>query len=242
MTAASVSPTSADSRTRDRPTRLRHEYTRALLAFAISFPLGFTLAVVLEIIVPGRLALLPQLMLSWVLWSCAYAGLTSLAYGRATADELPAMVNTRQVRTWQRILAGGVDGPGFAVQFAALALASAALLPRIEAFAPSTDEGILLTVLIIATVVTAWVVVTLSYSVHYARVQISAGDGLDFPGDEPPGFMDYLYFSASVATTFGTTDVTVTSTRLRRVIMGHAVLMFVFNTVIVSLMVSALIK
>ena len=43
-----------------------------------------------------------------------------------------------------------------------------------------------------------------------------------------------------MATTFGTTDVDVTTTRLRRAVMGHAVLTFVFNTVIIALLVSAL--
>lgn len=225
-----------------RPTRLRHEHIRGLVALAISAPLGTTMTFTLEIALPGRLDILPQMLLGYVLWSLAYVLLTMIAYWRTTADQLPRMVSTRSIRTWQKVLAGGVDGPGYAVQFAALALAAAALLPRIKAFAPAPDERLLLTIVIVATVITCWVVVTTSYSVHYARVHISSGGGMDFPGGEPPSFQDYLYFSASVATTFGTTDVNITTTRLRKVVSAHAVLMFVFNTVIVGLMVSALIS
>lgn len=238
MTATSVSPSAAHA----RPTRLRHEHARALVALAISLPPAIVASFALGLYDPKETFNLPAGMLSWVLWSIAYAGLTFLAFRRATANQLPALVSTRKVRTWQRILAGGADGPGFAVQFAALALASAALLPRIEAFAPKPGEGLLLTILIVTTVATSWIVVTLSYAVHYARIHIATGEGLDFPGNEPPGFFDYLYFSAAVATTFGTTDVDVTNTRLRRVVTGHAVLTFVFNTVIIGLMVSALIS
>lgn len=34
--------------------------------------------------------------------------------------------------------------------------------------------------------------------------------GLDFPGDDEPGLIDFAYFAMAVGTTFGSTDVTVT--------------------------------
>lgn len=68
----------------------------------------------------------------------------------------------------------------------------------------------------------------------------AAARGLDFPGQSTPGFVDYLYFAASVATTFGTTDVQITSSRLRRAVTGHSVVTFVFNTVTIALLVAAL--
>lgn len=242
MTSPAPSHTPAAGRTpASRPTRLRHEYIRAVLALLISTPLTVVLSLLLGFYSTGQYFSLPATLLSWVFWSMAYALLTWIAFGRSSADQLPSLVSTRRVRTWHRVVAGGADGPGLAVQFAALALGAAALLPRIEALAPATDEGVALTVVIVATVVTSWIVATLSYAVHYARVCIDNGGGLHFPGDEPPSFVDYLYFSASVGATFGTTDVDVTSTRLRRVVTGQAVLMLVFNTVIVSLTVSALI-
>lgn len=102
------------------------------------------------------------------------------------------------------------------MQLAVLALAAAAVLPRVERFAPAATDRALLTVLIIVAVVVSWLVVTLSYAVHYAR-RDRAGGGMVFPGTDRGQFVDYLYFSISVATTFGTTDVEVTSSRMRRV-------------------------
>lgn len=136
-------------------------------------------------------------------------------------------------------MAGGSDGPGFSVQFAVAALFAAALLPRLDRFAPADGEGPLLAALIVVAVVMAIVVVTLSYAVHYARLD-TAAPGLEFPGTREPVFTDYLYLSASVATTFGTTDVQVVATRLRRAVMGHSVLTLLFNSVTIALLVSAL--
>jgi uncharacterized membrane protein len=216
--------------------RLRHEYTRAWAAVAISIPLTIISTVILTLILPDKISTLLTLMISWVSWSLAYGYLTFYVYAKTNVDELPSLVSTRGTRIWQRILAGGSDGPGFSVQLAALALVGAALLPRVNTLVQPSESAILIA-LVVTTIVTAWALVTLSYAVHYARCNITNGGGLDFPGGRKPGFPDYLYFSASVATTFGTTDVNVTSRTLRKVVAGHAILAFVFNTVI---LVSAL--
>lgn len=186
-----------------------------------------------------RLSPLTAGMLSWDLWSLAFIGLTLAAYGRADHDHLRRLVAGTPMTGWQKVLAGGQDGPGFSVQFAVIALAAAALLPRLERFAPTQGESELLTILIVLAVALSWVVVTLSYTVHYARLD-AAEHSLEFPGHDQPQFVDYLYFAAAIATTFGTTDVTVATTRMRRAVTGHAVLTFVFNTVIIALLVTAL--
>jgi uncharacterized membrane protein len=45
-----------------------------------------------------------------------------------------------------------------------------------------------------------------------------------------------------VATTFGATDVNITRPRMRRVVNLHTILTFVYNSVIVALLVSLLIR
>ena len=82
-------------------------------------------------------------------------------------------------------------------------------------------------------------VLAVGFAVHYVRLDVRHS-GLQFPGSEPPQFLDYLYFAVSVATTFGTTDVNVTDRLLRRTVTGQAVLAFAFNTVILALVLAAL--
>lgn len=219
--------------------RLRFEHVRVWVAVAVALPVAFAALLGLTIAYERELNVLTGGFLMWDLFGIAYAWLTLRVFGGAANDRLQVLVENRQVSGWAKFMAGGTDGPGFAVQFAAVALVAAALLPRLDYFAPDEEEGILLTVLIVGAVIMSLLVVTLSYTVHYARCDI-AQNGLAFPEGEAPGFTDYFYFATSVATTFGTTDVDVTSSRLRRAVAGHAVLTFVFNTVIIALLVSAL--
>lgn len=80
-----------------------------------------------------------------------------------------------------------------------------------------------------------------SFAVAYvADNSLENGKGLDFPAEKTPNWSDYIYFAIAVMTTFGTTDVTVTSSAMRRTVTVHAVVAFFFNTVIVAVLVSAL--
>lgn len=58
--------------------------------------------------------------------------------------------------------------------------------------------------------------------------------GLDFPGgDEPEGY-DFLYYSLIIGMTAQTADVNVTKTTMRKLTLIHAVVSFLFNTVLVA--------
>lgn len=85
----------------------------------------------------------------------------------------------------------------------------------------------------------SWFVVVVSYAVHYARKD-AEHPGLRFPDEGPHRFTDYFYVSLAVARTFGTTDVAVTTTRMRRTVSGYSALTFLFNTIIIALLVAAL--
>ncbi|SDL07898.1 DUF1345 domain-containing protein [Paracoccus chinensis] len=64
--------------------------------------------------------------------------------------------------------------------------------------------------------------------------------GLDFPGNRPePGPWDFLYYSFTLQMTAQTSDIAVTTTDMRRVTLGHSVLSFFYNAVIVALAVNA---
>lgn len=230
--------TTNDDRKDDDLPAQRHEHVRAGYAFAITFPIAMVAVIVIAQVSdpPGSLV---SGLLFWDLFGIAYAWLTLRVFGGSSHERLGALVAHRHQSRLRRVLSGGSDGPGFSVQFAAAALGSAALLPRVDRFAPADGEGVLLSVLIVLAVAMAIVVVTLSYAVHYARLDV-AQRGIGFPGTDRPVFTDYLYLATSVATTFGTTDVTVESTRLRKTIMGHSALTLLFNSVTIALLVSAL--
>lgn len=182
---------------------------------------------------------LGALMLLWVFYGIGYGLLTWQAFRHVTASELKRLVRRPHPRrgAWRMLLGGG-DGPDAALGLALVAFAGAAILPRIGALADPNDRAVL-SGLAIGVVAVSWVIVVLSYAVYYARLQTEHG-GLAQPGGRQQVFWDFVYFSLMVSTTFGTTDVTVHTTRMRKAVSGHAALAFVFNTVILALVVGAL--
>jgi len=180
-------------------------------------------------------------MAAWIIYGVAYDVLTWLAFHRVSAADLASLVHRpRKPGPFLRWFLGGGDGPDSALALSIVAFAGAAILPRIDAVAQGASRGLLAT-LAITTVAVSWVTVVIGYAVYYARVQSDhEGKGLDLPGGGKPVWWDYFYFSLMAMTTFGTTDIDVTTTRMRKAVSGQGALAFVFNTVILAIVVSTL--
>lgn len=88
-------------------------------------------------------------------------------------------------------------------------------------------------------VAASWINVAVCYAIHYARADLADG-GLEFPGKDHPSFVRYLYLGISVQATFGTTDVSITTDQMRRIVSSQCILSFIFNSVIVAVIVSML--
>ena len=101
--------------------------------------------------------------------------------------------------------------------------------------------------LTLSTVSSSWALLQTVYSLRYAHafygdsddsgVQKHAG-GLIFPGDRPPNYFDFAYFSFVVGMTCQVSDVQITSRRMRRITLVHSVLAFGFNTLILALLIN----
>lgn len=102
--------------------------------------------------------------------------------------------------------------------------------------------------LAVVTVLLAWTTMHTIAAVRYAHVYYAPaqdphdedGDagGLAFPGTPVPDFSDFLYYAFVVGMTAQVSDVQVTSRRMRRLTLGHGVLSFLFNTVLLALAVN----
>jgi uncharacterized membrane protein len=101
-------------------------------------------------------------------------------------------------------------------------------------------------VLILASLVLAWFFSNLIYALHYAHIFYSARreGGLRFPapdadGSRPapphcPNFWDFFYFALTIGMAFATSDVEITSPRLRRVATVHGALAFFYNLIVLA--------
>ncbi|MBB6124149.1 DUF1345 domain-containing protein [Sphingobium subterraneum] len=100
--------------------------------------------------------------------------------------------------------------------------------------------------LVIATLMLAWLFSNFIYAMHYAYLWYSPdteGDdcgGVDFPGDGPPEFWDFTYFSFTLGMTFQTSDMDITSRSIRKVVTAHCLAAFVFNLGIVAFTINVL--
>ena len=101
--------------------------------------------------------------------------------------------------------------------------------------------------LIVATLVLAWVGANMVYALHYAHLFYTRDDGgkdragVVFPGDcKEPDYWDFVYFSFTIGVALQTSDVAITSPAIRRVAIGQSVAAFVYNLVVLALAVSVL--
>jgi uncharacterized membrane protein len=101
--------------------------------------------------------------------------------------------------------------------------------------------------LTLLTVVFSWTLVHTVYGLRYAHAFYGDSDepgvnphagGLIFPGDRPPDYFDFAYFSFVVGMTCQVSDVQITSRRMRRITLFHSVLSFGFNTMILALLIN----
>ncbi len=94
----------------------------------------------------------------------------------------------------------------------------------------------------VGTIVLSWVFVHTLFTTHYAHTFYSnegPAQGLKFPEDcKEPVYWDFLYFSFTIGVAAQTADVSVTSMPMRRLVLAHSVLSFLFNTTILALAVN----
>jgi uncharacterized membrane protein len=99
--------------------------------------------------------------------------------------------------------------------------------------------------LVVGTLILAWLFSNIVYALHYAHLYYSAdggGDagGLQFPDTAEPDYWDFLYFSVTLGMTFQTSDVSIASRRMRRVVTGQCLAAFIFNLGVIAFTVNVL--
>ncbi len=128
------------------------------------------------------------------------------------------------------------------------AVASVAALGAELATAKGADAGKegLQVALGAGTIALSWGFVQTVFALHYAHDYYMAHEachgehreGLDFPGDEPPDYWDFMHFAIIIGATAQTADITIVSKAMRRVSTLHSLIAFAFNTAILALMIN----
>ena len=174
-------------------------------SFAITFLAGWN---------AGGLTLLA---LAWLLIATADAATT----GHRAAAEDPG-------RTAVTVLVILASLAGL-VAVTVLVRQPAAIAPR---------EQIELVALCLTTAMVSWTLTHTAFTLRYAHLYYGhhdqGGGGAEFPGGERPSYLDFAYLSFTVGMTFQVSDTAISSSRIRHTVLLHAVLSFVYTTMILA--------
>ena len=185
------------------------------------------------------------------LFPAAGASTFSLAYLFLTARDIPKLTPD-----YLRRHASDEDAPPFVVFVLTLAIV-AYVTTDLFVVANGSQHNLALIGLGVVSVVLAWLMIHVMWGMHYAweyyeapptnDEKAAAGKpaqrgGLDFPGDELPDGMAFVYFSLVVAMTSQTSDTDVANNKMRRIVTGHSLFSYLFNTVGVAAAVNIVVS
>jgi uncharacterized membrane protein len=127
--------------------------------------------------------------------------------------------------------------------FASSASLAAIVLELIGAKSYSSHTQHLHLALAVVTILCSWFLVHTAFALHYAHEFYESAPGskqrcLAFPGTTEPEYLDFLYFAFVLGTTSQTSDVTISSSAMRRLAFVHGVIAFFFNTTLLALVVN----
>lgn len=99
-------------------------------------------------------------------------------------------------------------------------------------------------ILIIGTLALAWLFSNTIYALHYAHLAYVHPNqgcaGIDFPETPEPVYWDFVYFAFTIGMTFQTSDVVISSQRIRKVVTAHCFAAFVFNIGVLAFTINVL--
>ncbi len=99
-------------------------------------------------------------------------------------------------------------------------------------------QRVLLIGVAVLTVMLSWTVVNTVYTLRYADQHFgSARGGIafgDWDGQQRPSYRDFAYVAFTIGMTYQVSDTTLRDPQIRRTVLGHAILSYLFGVVIVA--------
>jgi uncharacterized membrane protein len=194
----------------------------------------------------GIAALVATLLIAADVAAAVGASAFSLVYLVLTARDLPKLSPD-----YLRQHAADEDAPPLVVFVLTIGVVVYVLVALFMAVNDSSPDPARLS-MGVASVVLTWLMIQVMWGMHYAWEYYEAppkgqskrkeAAGLDFPGEAPPDGADFVYFSLVVAMTAQTADTEVTSRKMRRIVTGHGLFSYLFNTVIVAAAVNIVVS
>lgn len=198
------------------PSERRRVVTSAAVGVAVSAGLAF--------VAPWQLAVLA----GWDIAAAALAVWVWSSIGRLDAASTQTLA-TREDNS--RAASRAV------VVVACVASLGGVFLGIIKARHMAGAGAVVLTVASIVAVALAWLTVHTMFTLRYAHRYYDIGGGIDFD-DDPPTYLDFAYVAFTIGMTFQVSDTDISQRALRSLVLRHALLAYLFGTVIVGLTIN----
>lgn len=197
--------------------------------------IGAGIAAALLMPAPTRVTL--RATIGWDFGIMVYLALVLLMAARATPQAMHRRAAAEDLTRWLFLVL--MAGTAWFSMFALLGVLH-------EAHGAGGHLSVELTLLAGATILLSWLFAHTAFAIHYAHdfyadLGAKRPAGLLFPGgNREPDYWDFLYFSFVVGMTCQVSDVQVATRFWRRLVLGHGVMSFLFNTVILALCINLL--
>ena len=183
-----------------------------------------------------------SLLVGWVAAAAVFVGSTVFMF--MTTDEATLRRNARFEDENRGILTTVLlTGVCASLGVALFALRDSKVL---SAHHPVFGQWIALS-LAAATLILSWLIAQCLFVLHYAHRYFGDGDedgkvdgGIDFPGEQPRSYRDFIYVAVCVGATCQVSDFNITTGRFRALVTAHALFSFAFNTLILALGINIL--
>lgn len=194
--------------------------------------LSVAAGLILLVLLPERMTLTTRFILSWDFTALIYIGFTLRMISRATIEDCHDRAALYDEGDWVILLL-------VVLSAAASFVCIAAELPSLRSPDNSLALGITITG---ATVALSWVFTHTVFTLHYANVYYRPDEdgpgGLEFPGNRPPDYRDFLYYSFVIGCAAQTGDVGTVSRAMRHLTLVHGIVAFSFNTAVLALTIN----
>jgi uncharacterized membrane protein len=220
------------------PTLLRHVLLRIRLFSAVGIGLFAYL------VLPSSFASATRGLIAWNVAIVAYLTLMGFMMARSTHESM-------------RRRAKELDEGHYTVLVLAVVAALSSLAAIVfELFNLRNATGGVVALhigLSAATIITSWSFVHVIFTEHYAHAFYFLDDGtgreadpgesqdrngLHFPSQPRPDYLDFLYFAFTIGVANQTADIAVMSRGMRALVLIHSIISYFFNTIVLALTIN----
>jgi uncharacterized membrane protein len=174
-------------------------------------------------------------MILWDVFALSYIITSWVVFFTSTTEHI-----TKKARTDD----GGKIFVFFIVVFASFASMITVAILIVSKDSLGMREAVYLPI-IIGGILLSWILVHTTFCFHYAHLYYDNekgtdknAEGLEFPKEKQPDYIDFAYFSFVIGMTFQVSDVEISARTIRRLALFHGLLSFILNTFVVALTIN----